>query len=161
VSLGRATPTAGSLQRLGGLVEKGLEAKELTLANLKENSDRLIELNPAPPAAETDMAQRSDAVPLVAPILDYQVPPVELVIDLPEVATDACSAAHGLTEDPTHQHRVRVDLLIRKAALPSVPPIEHAPYPRATAREPDRPVRTYSGSCEADCAGGPRARRAR
>jgi hypothetical protein len=114
-------------QRIGWLVKEGLEAKHLTIADLKENPDRLIERNPAPPAAETDMAQRGDAISRVAPILDHQVPLVELLVDLPKVATDACSAADGLTQNPTHEHGVRVDLLIRKPALASVPPSEHAP----------------------------------
>ena len=65
-------------QGIGWLVKEGLEAKHLTIADLKENPDRLIERNPAPPAAETDMAQRGDAISRVAPILDHQVPLVEL-----------------------------------------------------------------------------------
>ena len=72
------------------------------------------------------MPQRCDAISRVAPILDYQVPLVELLVDLPQVATDACSAPHGSTQDPAYKYRVGVDLLIREPALPGVPPTEHA-----------------------------------
>jgi hypothetical protein len=36
---------------------------------------------------ETDMAQRSDAIARVSPILDCHRPLVELLVDLPKVAT--------------------------------------------------------------------------
>jgi hypothetical protein len=64
------------------------------------------------------MAQRCYAISRVAPIVDCHCPLVELLVDLPKVATDAFSAAHGITEKPTHEHHVRVDLLIRERALP-------------------------------------------
>ena len=73
------------------------------------------------------MAQRGDAISRVAPILDRHCPLVEPLVGLPQVATDACSAAHGLTQDPTHDHHLRVELLIREPALPGVSPVEHAP----------------------------------
>ena len=117
----------GGLQCLGGLVDEGLEAQKLALADLKEDPDRLIERNPAPPPAETDMAQRGDEISRVVPILDHQVPLVELLVDLPEVATDARTTADRLTQNPTYEHGLRVDLLIRKPALPGVPPGEYAP----------------------------------
>src|SRR5215207_2204346 len=123
----RLLPKPGGFEGFGWLVKEGLEAKQLAVSDLKEDPHWLIERDAAPPAVEADMAQCGDEISRVAPLLDCHFPLVELLVDLPQVATDARSAAHGLPQDPTHEHDVGVDLLVREHALAGVPPFEHVP----------------------------------
>src|SRR5215203_6295687 len=123
----RLLPKPGGFEGFGWLVKEGLEAKQLAVSDLKEDPHWLIERDAAPPAVEADMAQCGDEISRVAPLLDCHFPLVELLVDLPQVATDARSAAHGLPQDPTHEHHVGVDLLVREHALAGVPPFEHVP----------------------------------
>jgi hypothetical protein len=50
--LDRLLRQPGGLQGIGGVVEEGLEAKQLAASDLKENPDWLFERDAAPPAVE-------------------------------------------------------------------------------------------------------------
>ena len=117
----------GGFQSIGGVVKEGFEAKQLAASDLKKNPNLLIEHDAAPPAVETDLAQRCDEISRVMPILEFQGPLVELLVDLTKVATDARSTVDRFAQEPAHQHHVRVDLFIPEPPLASVPPAEHTP----------------------------------
>ena len=61
----------------------------------------MIERDATPPAVETDMAQRCDAISRVAPILDRHFPLVELLIDLPKVANGGAGNARRAGSNPS------------------------------------------------------------
>jgi hypothetical protein len=64
-------------------------------------------------------AQSCDEVSGVAPILYFQRPLVELLVDLPQVPLDRASTVHWLAQESAHNHCVGVDLLVLKVRSPA------------------------------------------
>jgi energy-converting hydrogenase Eha subunit A len=113
-------------QGVDDILNEGLQARELPVADFEEPANRGFEGDATAPPAQANLSDRCNAVAGGSDLVGEHDPLVELVLDLAEPAAEPVGAAVRAAEHDAHDLGFWMHLVVERVALAGVPALEPA-----------------------------------